>query len=256
MGSSSGDGDACILNQRQPGPVTLSNAGNVRMAAVNEGSDVLGEQEDDRTKVMNTSQDELCVKSGELADAIASSGCNRDLAQDDDDNDDDSDDEQVELVSDLTSVAPLLKHAGARNSDTVTGATAADLNNEADNQHYEKYVNGATEDGDEETIALLSRVDPCMRSAAQGTTALWFASFNGNIDSVKTLLSDPFVDPAAEDNAAIRLACLAGNADAVKLLLLDPRVNPAAVDDYAFWNASANGHRCRPNPRQWHRCSV
>ena len=65
----------------------------------------------------------------------------------------------------------------------------------------EKTNSKATEEEDEEIlIALLSLVDLRMQSAAQGTAALWFVSYNGNTDKVKILLSDSRVNPAADDN--------------------------------------------------------
>ena len=83
-----------------------------------------------------------------------------------------------------------------------------------------------------------------MKFAAQAGATLWFASSDGNTDTVKRLLLDPNVDPTAEDNAAIRLACKNGHHEIVKALLEDSRANPGA-DSIAFKWASSRGHTHR-----------
>jgi ankyrin repeat protein len=124
----------------------------------------------------------------------------------------------------------------------VEGGAAVDPTIESTDQQYEKALSEARELEDDEVVELLLLIDPLQRSAAQGTEAFWFASFNGNTGRVKMLLLDPHVDPTAKNNAAIRLASLAGNTETTKLLLSDIRVDPVAVDNQAIRVAGIYGH--------------
>jgi ankyrin repeat protein len=129
-------------------------------------------------------------------------------------------------------------HAGVSSDESeIIAATAV-----AAIQQYEKAISKATENGDGETLALLSLVDTQKQSDAEGTCALCFASYNGNTDKVKMLLSHSCVDPTADDNAAVQLACMAGHIDITKLLLSDARVNPGAKVNLAFRLVSKYGH--------------
>jgi ankyrin repeat protein len=70
---------------------------------------------------------------------------------------------------------------------------------------------------------------------SEDNIALRFASINGNLDIVKTLLLDSRVDPSIEENEALELAVLSGNADIVSFLLKDPRIT--SIDEYILLKA-------------------
>src|SRR3990172_6309288 len=55
--------------------------------------------------------------------------------------------------------------------------------------------------------------------------ALRVAVGNGNLETVRLLLSDGRVNPSSDDNNAIKTAAERGNANIVDLLLLDPRTD-------------------------------
>jgi len=77
------------------------------------------------------------------------------------------------------------------------------------------------------------KVDPTI----ENNRAIRDASFNGHIEIVKYLLSNPLVDPNAENSDALLSAIANGHTDIVQLLIADKRTKiPSNVLDIALEN--------------------
>jgi len=96
----------------------------------------------------------------------------------------------------------------------------------------------AVRDGDLEKVKLLL---PISDPSENNSDAIRWASYNGHLEVVKLLLSDPRVD-SSDVNTAIRYASSNGRTEIVKFLLADPRVDPSANNSDAIRWASNNGH--------------
>ncbi len=74
------------------------------------------------------------------------------------------------------------------------------------------------------------------------SSALGFATDNGNYLAVEVLLADQRVDPSYNNNRAILLASQHGYLEIVRLLLADSRVDPSADDNLIIIEASEHGY--------------
>jgi ankyrin repeat protein len=109
----------------------------------------------------------------------------------------------------------------------------------SDNNNYA--IRCSSYNGHLEVVKLLL-TDPGVNPSARNNEAIRWASHNGHLEVVKLLLTDKRVDPSDRDNLAIRWASQKGHIEVVKLLLTDKRVDPSDRDNLAIRLASYNEH--------------